>query len=135
MVVADAWMTAVPVGVIVGCGNSGSVGVFVLVSERSGSGWGVVVISGGGVGVGVGNGSGSDVGIGGVVGAGEVSADEISGVKLGVTLAVGVSVGVGVGVEVRHGPSVDLARYCGHSSSWIVTSRIPPGKDSQIGLF
>jgi len=133
MMVADAWMTAVPVGVIVGCVNSGSVGVFVLVSERSGSGWGVVVISGSGVATGVGDGSGSDVGAGDGVGAGEVSTDEISGVKLGVTLAVGVS--VSVGVEVRHGPSVDLARYCGHSSSWIVTSRIPPGKDSQIGLF
>lgn len=135
MMVADAWMVAVPVGVIVGCVNSGSVGVFVLVSERSGSGGGVVVISGSWVGTGIGDGSGSGVGSGDCVGAGEVSTDEIFDIKLGVTLAVGVSVGVGVGVEVRHGPSVDLARYCGHSSSWITTSRIPPGKDSQIGLF
>jgi hypothetical protein len=96
MVVADAWMVAVPVGVIVGCVNSGSVGVFVLVSERSGSGGGVVVISGSWVGTGIGDGSGSDVGSGDCVGAGEVSTDEIFDIKLGVTLAVGVSVGVGV---------------------------------------
>lgn len=134
MVVADAWVVDVPVGMVVGCGNSGVVGVFVLVSERSGSGGGMVVISGSGVGIICGrDGSSVGSGVGVVVGVGDGSSNEITEVEVGVTLAVGVS--VGVGVAVRQGPSVERARYCDHSSSCIRISRNPPGNDSQISLF
>jgi hypothetical protein len=132
MVVADAGMVDVPVGMIVGCVNSGVVGVFVLVSERSCSGGGVVVISGSGVGV---DGSSVGSGVGVSVGDGDGSSSEILEVEVGVTLAVGVSVGDCVGVAVRQGPSVERARYCDHSSSCIRISRNPPGNDSQISLF
>lgn len=139
MVVADAWTVAVPVGVVVGGGNSCSVGVFVPVLERSDSSWGVVVVSWG---VSVGSGVASDVGsdVSGWItcvgeGVGDSVTEDVTGVKLTVATFVGVSVGVGVGVAVRQGPSVERARYCGHSSSWMRISRKPPGNDSQISLF
>lgn len=135
MVVADAWTVAVPVGMIVGCGNSGSVGVFVPVLERSDSSWGMVIVSWG---VGVGSGVGSDVGSdvsGWITCVGEGVGDSVTEDVTGVKLTVATLVGVSVGVAVRQGPSVERARYCDHSSSCMRISRSPPGKDSQISLF
>jgi hypothetical protein len=104
VVVSDS-AEGVDVGMLVGCGNSGSVSVFVIVGEGSSVVVAVSVIEGSAV----------------IVACG-----------LGLVGGVGVNVGEGEGVGVRHVPGVARVRYCGHSSSCIFRSRSPPGRLSQI---
>lgn len=113
VVVTDS-SVGMDVGMFVAGGNSGSMGVFVIVGEGS-----VVVVTvsvvegdsviGGGLGVGVSATIARDVGV-----------------------ANNVAEAEGEGVGVRHVPGVARARYCGHSSSCIFRSRSPPGRLSQI---
>lgn len=106
VVVSDS-AEGVEVGMLVGCGNSGSVSVFVIVGEGSIVLVVVSVIEGDSV---------------------------ISACGLGLVVGVSVNVGEaeGEGVGVRHVPGVARLRYCGHSSSCIFRSRSPPGRLSQI---
>ena len=86
-VVVSGSGASVVVGMVVGCINSGSVGVLMPVSEGSLSGTGVVVI----------------------VGRGGVTVDV--GVELNESVGVGDVVCVGVEVGVRQGPNVLRALY------------------------
>jgi len=107
VVVSDS-AEAVDVGMLVGCGNSGSVSVFVIVGEGS-----IVLVV-----------------VSVVEGDSVVSACGLGLIGVGVDVSVGEE--EGEGVDVRHVPGVARLRYCGHSSSCIFRSRSPPGRLSQI---
>jgi hypothetical protein len=106
VVVSGGSAVSVPVGMVVGGGNSGAVGVDVAVLERSLSRGAVIVVVG-------------DI----------TTFESIKGGGDGVTETVGE------GVAVRQGPGVLRLRYCGHSLSLMRISRSPPGRLSQISRF
>ena len=97
---------AMNVGMFVGDDVSRSVNVGVDVNVGPWSGWGVIVIVGS---------------------AAEVSIELVD--------SVGEAGANAVGVGVLQGPCVLRARYCGHSSSLILSCRSPPGRLSQIVRF